>query len=329
MRLSVKQEDVKKVAIGVTVFPETFQIFKAGAKLFKVNLSQFLSMVIHRRDEEGFVYSDVGPKYGEVSDSTKQTLLYVSEEQRALLQGWADRENCSLTSIVRCLMDITVNKMLAYDREVRDSSGQIKEDSQNAVKVEIFDNLEKMGVDISGIVDEGLKEFKDVSVRKALQGYTPSSRSIFDYKVTLTDKQLAKLESTANRQKADLESVKHAFELTLLVHLVEQKPRFCHVSKEQFLELKHICQNIGATPSKLLNDYSYLLREAKYHAPELAKDVELLRVNVTLETKTTLVLERFCAERGIKMAEAVRLLMSYIYNYFQQEGIKIPANYVF
>jgi len=325
----MKLEDVKKVAIGVKVYPDTFRIFKFGAKLFNVNLSQFLNMVIHRRNEEGFVYYDVDPKYGDVGDTTKQTLLYVSEEQRALLQEWATRENCSLTSIVRCLMDTTVKKMIAFEEEVRDSSGKIKDEPENTVKMEIFDKLEKMGVDISHIVDERLIEFKDFSVRKMLKGYTPSSRSIFDYKVSLSDKQLSRLESIANRQKIDVESVKHAFEFLLLIRMVEQKPRFCHVAKEEFLALKHICQDIGSTPSKLLNDNAYLLRELTYHDPELSPNAELLRVNVALEEKTTLVLEKFCADRGIKMAEAVRLLVHYLCNYFEKEGVRIPSNHVF
>jgi hypothetical protein len=325
----MKLEEVKKVAIGVTVYPETFRIFKAGAQLFNVNLSQFLSMVIHRRNEEGFVYYDVDPRHGEVGDSTTQTLLYVSEDQRALLQGWADRENSSLTSIVRCLMDITVNKMLAYDREIRDSSGRVRDEPENQLKVEIFQQLERMGVQLSEIIDTQLEEFEDAPVREMVEGYTRSSLSIFDSTIPLTEKQLSILEEIANRQRVEVEKAKDAFELSLLAYLVDPRPRFCHVAKEEFLELKRICQRIGSTPSKLLNRYVWLLKEPQYHSPELAKDVVLQRVNVALEGKTSLALEHFCALQGIKMAEAIRLLVHYISNFFKKDGIQLPDNYVF
>lgn len=326
----MKLEEVNKVPIGVNVIPETFDIFKVAAKkLFKVNLSQFLSMVIHKRNEEGFDYYDVDPKYGEVSNKTKQTILYVSDEQRALLQEWADRENCSLTSIVRCLMDITVKKMVAYDKEVRDENGRVKEQFETKEKNRIIDLFERHGVSISGIIDELLVVFKEHSVRQLVKVYDPSTPNLFNYRIQLTDKQFKQLERIANRQKIDIESVKSAFELVFLSSLVDQKTKFCHVSKSQFVQLKHIGQNIGCTPSRMLEDNVGLLLEEKYHSPIVSSDVELLRVNVVLTEMTILIIEQYCAERRIKFAEAVRTLTNCIYNYFEQEGVKTPEYFVF
>lgn len=325
----MKNEYVKKIPIGVNVIPETFHYFKAGAKLFNVNLSQFLNMVIHKRADEGFVYCDVDPKFGDVSNKTKQTILYVSEEQRALIQEWADREKCTLTSIIRCLMDITVKKMIAYDKEMRDENGCLREQYENILKEKIFDAFDRHGVSISAIIDRHLVDFKDQSVRKLVKEYDSTTPNLFNYRIQLTDKQCKRIESIATRQKIDIESVKSAFELVLLSSLVTQNSKFCHVSKSQFVQLKHIGQKIGFTPSRMLEDYVGLLLEEKYHTPNLSPDVELLRVNVVLTDKTVLIIEQYCAEHRIKFAEAVRTLTNCIYNYFEQEGVHTPVQYVF
>jgi hypothetical protein len=147
--------------------------------------------------------------------------------------------------------------------------------------------------------------------------------------VELTDKQIAKLQSIANRNKIELQSEKLAFELFVLIALIDDHQKFCHVSKRQFNDLKRIGQNIGATPSRLINHNLQLLQDSRYHKPTLPADEELLRVNLTLERRTILVLEQYANDNKMKFAEAVRTLTSYIHNFYMIEGERPPLTYIF
>lgn len=321
-------EEIKKVPVGVDVIPTTYDNFKKVAGLYKINHSQLLNMMIYRRDKEGFTYYSVDPEYGKVAGDTSQTIFYLTEQNRELIQEWANREKCSLTSMVRCLMDISVNKMIERAREERRDIVKYKQEQDKRARIDIFDDFEQHGINLEGYLDECLKTFKTKKIRAELKGYTPPERCLFDFKIKLTDKQLKRLQSIANRQNIDIENVKIAFELFLLGELVTQSNRFCHVPKKQNAELKVICQEMGTTTSKLFDDKVSLLLQEKYFQPE-PEDDELQRVNFLLREKTIIMLQHYANTHKMKLAGAVRVLMNCCYNFYEQEGIHIDEKLVF
>ena len=322
----MKNEEINKVPIGVMIAPESFSLFKAASKKLGVNLSQMLTMVIHRRNEEGFKYYDVDPPYGGRAESTKKTLLYLSEEHAALLQRWADKENRSLTSIVRSLMDTAITRIQAAEKAKVENPDKHEIDT----KTRIFEELKRYNVDLIEFFDEQLSNFiSGKNTKYWLENANPDIPCIFDRLVELTDKQLTKLQSNANRNKIELQSAKLAFELFVLVALITDHQKFCHVSKRQFNDLKQISQNIGTTPSKLINHNLQLLQDPKYHSPTLPEDEELLRVNLKLEYRTILILEQYSKDNRMKFAESVRTLTSFIHNFYAIEGERPPLTYVF
>ena len=323
-------EDIKKVPVGADIDPETLRLFKAGAEMCKVNVSQFLSMVIHRRKQENFTYYDVTPKYGEITESTKQVIFQLSEEYKALLQEWAEQNNCKMTSIIRCLMDITVKNLIAAAREKQANPEEYDAFRNKRAKEGIIEECELHGVPLNDIIEERLEYVKaNVSIRKFSKSVEPISTTLFDNKVALSDKNNKRINSLANRNQVSPESVKTILEYFFLDEMVTPKPTYCHVSKRQFLELKHIAQEIGFTPSKMVEYQIDLLLDTRYHTPELPQDEEMLRVNIIMLNKTRYCLEQFCDRNKIKMSAAVRLLINFIYNFYQVEGVHTPVKTVF
>lgn len=322
-------QDIKKVTVGAEINPDTLRYFQGGAKLFGVNLSQFFSMIIYRRNAEGFVFYDVSPEYGQIAKTSKQTILHISEEYKALLQEWADKNGTSVTGVMRCLIYGAVKKMIEYDRYVNENRARLMDGAEDVEKVRIIDECERHGVSVSELIDEVLALCRTNSIRKVFDISQPLKPTLFDYKFMLSEKQKKRMQSICTRQKLDVEVVKSFVELSVLVHFIETVPKNCHVSKRQFLALKNICQDIGLTPSKLLDDYVDLLITEEYHTPELAEDEELLRINAIMLQKTHDFIEKFCERKRIKFSEGVRLQVNFIYNYFDKNGIQIPAKYVF
>lgn len=300
--------EIKKIEIGIYVIPETYDLFRKMARFYQSSVSMFLAHVIHMYKDD-FEYYNVDPAYGERTDATKQTIFIVTEENKELLNSWAQREKCSLSSILRCLID-TVVKI--------DTHGKVDLDKEydDEPELHFFKTCSGFELPLDEIIDERLKAFQDENIKKLLQSYNGDGKNLLDGEFEFTEKQKAILERLAKKNKLSLDAVILAFKLSVYYNMIETKPRNCHVIKKHFIELKYLCQKIGSTPSKLLEENVNLLWAEEYHTPGISPDEELLRVNVILSALTMHVINQFCREQHIKTAEAIRRLTGYIYNFY-------------
>lgn len=298
---------VHKVSLGIHVLPEKWSKFQRIALTQRKSTSVLLAWAIEEACKSGFKIYDVAPKYGQISDATMLTTVNLLPEHKAFLKEWSAREECSITKIIRALIDQTVENFKGKIPEIMESTEQ--------VPLYLFQWCIDYRLTLGKIVSDLLKGFADADVQELLKGYTGDGENLIDGEFDFTDEQVEQMTEAATKNNLTLESVKLAFILYVRQVANQQIFRNCYVPKEMHARYKAICISVFTTVSMMMDSHvaglawrgerTFRRLQKKYGS----NDEELQRINLNMSWRTKLILESVCEQYKVKMSEAIRLSM--------------------
>lgn len=293
---------VRKEVLGVHIIPEQWQTFQKIALAQRKSTSVLLSLVIDESIKTGFEIYNVAPKYGEITDATTLTTLNILPEQKNILKEWAQKAACSISKVVRCLVDYTVENF----------KGTLPEDNEAMIPLYFFEMCIDHNLQTDEIVANLLKDFSKANISGLLADYHGDGSNLIDGEFDFSDDQKALLKKLALDYNLSDETVFLAFILYIRQISTLQIFRNCYVPKTILNDYKRICGEVFSTVSLMLNSHVNTFSKRSFNKIVQKfgqNDDDLQRINFNMAWRTKLILEGVCKRNSIKMSEAIRLLM--------------------